>query len=102
VNRADRSAATIRTASRISCRIAKRYASVNDSLPDAIMANDRLGQFKDLTSVGRRWAEFPEAQSHADCGDPSNIGWSDVGGVFAQDGIILRRVRDNGRPTTVS
>jgi hypothetical protein len=40
VNRADRSAATIRTASRIGCRIAKRYASVNDSLPDAIMAND--------------------------------------------------------------
>ena len=33
-----------------------------------------LGQFKDLTSVGRRWAEFPEVQPLADCGDPSNIG----------------------------
>jgi uncharacterized repeat protein (TIGR03803 family) len=41
VNRADRSAATIGAASRIGCRIAKRYASVNDSLPDAIMANDK-------------------------------------------------------------
>ena len=41
VNKVDRNAATIRRASRIGCRIAKRYASVNDSLPHGIMANDR-------------------------------------------------------------
>jgi hypothetical protein len=39
-NRADRSAPTIRRASRIGCRIARRYASVNDFVPNAIMASD--------------------------------------------------------------
>jgi hypothetical protein len=41
VNTADRSAATVRRASGIGCRIARRYASVNDFVPDAIMAKDR-------------------------------------------------------------
>ena len=40
MNRPDRSAATIRRASRIGSRMARSYASVNDFLLHAIMAND--------------------------------------------------------------
>jgi hypothetical protein len=42
VDRADRSAATIRKALRIACRMFTRRANVNDFCSDAILARDRL------------------------------------------------------------
>ena len=41
--------------------------------------------------VGRRWAEFPEAQPRWDYGDPPNIGQSDLGGAFAHHGVSSGR-----------
>ena len=51
MNRPDRSAATNRRASRIGSRMARSYASVNDFLRHAIMANECV-QERQTCSVG--------------------------------------------------
>jgi hypothetical protein len=54
VDKADRSAATVRKTSRIACRMASRCANINVFLPDAILARDTYpGVSGTLTLVNR-------------------------------------------------
>jgi hypothetical protein len=62
VDRAVRSAATVRKASRIACRMARRCANVNNSCPDAILAKDRCRQAKFLRGLGKRIPRFRKAR----------------------------------------